>query len=332
MSPATKKVSTDRPAEAAETKQSWRNWFSNTSIYGFELFMAAFGVLTAAFVVDYGIASLFRYLYMTTTDKYYSAVDSFPLWVVAAMLVWVTLALTFYLRARSELDRNEARRQTNVHKVITSIFSFVTIVALAVATFTALYSLMKIVVGISDDAARETVVVAIPALLIAGLHLWLLQAFRRPERSRKKTFVLLFAGLTASIMIVLLIVTVGDMRAEFSDQKKENDLSTLQTAVKDYYRDNSRLPGSINDLDIDEDEDLKLDSDNYTYVRKTSSRYELCADFSRDTKKQRPGYYEPDGKDDYQYQGYFSYHEKGQHCFKLRASYRTDTPSYKFDD
>ncbi len=307
---------------ARPARPSWKRWFDGTSMYGFELFMAGFGLTVAAIVIDYGLFAFFNYAYGIDGSNARQVVGEFSLWIVAAMLVWLPLALGFYLRVRGEQALSPTRSQGRLHKVLLSIFFFVNILILAGSLFAVLYSLIRMATGAADMEAMEMLVrVTLPAFLMAVLHAALLFAFTKARWASRRNFALGFGLLGLAVMAALMVASFGTVRGVAMDDKREADLTYLSGQIRSHYTSNRSLPENLQELDVDEDK-LKMSLDDYSYDPQMSGRYELCTDFAIDTRENGRDYYEREN-DEYSLYGSFHRHSKGKECFKLRASYTT---------
>lgn len=300
-------------------RPEWRKYFTGTGMYGFELLMATFGLTTAAIVIDYGLFAFFNYV--KGADAGYNAAlfGEFSLWIVAAMLVWLPLAIVFYLRTRGQLAATPERRQSTLHKVLVSIYQFVNIIIAAGALFAVFYSLIRPLVNGAggEEFGNILVRVTLPALLMIAVHGWALMAYGRSQRMTRKLFGMVFVGVGLLVMVGLLVASVGTIRGKAMDDKRESDLSKLSTAISSHYRSKRALPKALSDVDVDESK-LNLSVDEYSYVRQGTYRYELCTKFATSTTSQA-------GKSsgiDREYSSYpsFSYHDKGSHCFKIQVA------------
>lgn len=329
----TPKQESTPPAAPPPSRTGWKRLFSGTSIYGFELVMATFGLTVAAIVIDYGFFAFFNYLKGIGSTAGSAIVGEFSLWIVAAMLVWVPIALTFYFRTRGQLATNPIQRQTALHKVFISIYMFVNILIGAGALFAVLYTLIRLAVGVEDMHADEVLVrIALPALLTVGLHGAMLFAYSNAKQVSRKRFGVAFAAVAGVVMVALLISSVSALRAAAIDDKRESDLQAIQQAVSEYNSDKAALPDSLDDLEIDTD-DLKLSVDDYSYDKVDGDRYELCATFATDTDSYSGSSVEDTtydsgiSKDEYTTYASFSSHDKGKVCFNLRVyTYNYNNP------
>lgn len=295
----------------------WKKYLNYTGIYGFELLMATFGLTVAAVVIDYGMFAFFNHLRSSENSYAVSALGEFSIWIVVAMLVWLPLALVFYLRTRGQLVAEPTRRQAVIHKLLVSLFQFVNVITIIGAVFGLLYSLLRpLITGSGGEEFLDSLIrVSLPALGVAAVHSWLLFAYSRSTRVTRRLFAMVFSIVGIIVMVCLLVTSVGMVRAQALDLKKEQDLSVISTAISDYDSSKNALPKRLDDLTIDEDK-LKLPLDEYSYTIQSSNRYELCTRFA--ATKNFSG---KKADSTYNYYANFDSHDKGNYCFKLQTSY-----------
>lgn len=290
--------------------------FNKTSFYGFELFMAVFGLTTAAAIADYGIFAIFNYL-RGIDGSASEFVGEFSLWIVAGMLVWLPLSLLFYIRSRGEQARRKTVSSSTVHKVILSLYFFINIVIAAGAAFATLYSLLRLAIGDTggDSVIDVLVRVTVPAIVMAKLHIWLLVAFTTNKYINRKTFAGIFAAFGVAVMVLLTIVSISSVRGYIADEKRQDDLRVISQKI-DEHAEEDGLPASLNDLSLDDE--LQLPADTYTYKKDDQMRYQLCAEFTHKTNGYDESYA---GEDEYVRYGNFYNHDEGNECFKLRTQF-----------
>ncbi|MGB2787547.1 MAG: hypothetical protein WBB94_04155 [Candidatus Saccharimonadaceae bacterium] len=308
------------------------SWFGHTKVHGLELFMALFGLVTTAIVVDYGLFALFNYIKGVGVDA--TSFSEMTLWVIASMVIWIPLTTVFYLRSRGEHLHSPARKEQISYKALTITFMVINILAAVGAFFAAFYVAfrMLVMVGYNEsDAADQWVRFILPALIMVVLHIGMIFAFPRGVRPSRKLFAIVFASVSTVVMIALMFLSIGSIRSLAADNQVQNDLSVIHVAVRDHYNDERSLPNDLDQLDIGDDA-VKSRLDRYTYIRDSSTKFQLCADFNRDTLDGRPAGITPMALDtstsdtgmsvdDYKsmyYYGYdFGMHKKGRHCFEM---------------
>lgn len=103
----------------------------------------------------------------------------------------------------------------------------------------------------------------------------------------------LFIGILGIIILTLLIVCftiVGvpiSQEAKDLDQIRLSNFSSLKYQIDNYYQNNKRLPINLSVLNLSTDYKDPKTKAQYNYKILSSYTYELCAEFSTDTKNQK---------------------------------------------
>lgn len=327
MSKVTKTETTARRASTAD-RSNWRGIFSGTSMYGFELLLATIGLFTVASVASYALFVLFNHWREASTSSAFTVpTGEFTLIIASSMIVWLPLALLFYLRTRTEQAARPIRSTSSLHKTLIGLFLVGVILTIASLCFVVVYALLRLAVGMEEDVVDILVRVVLPALLSAGLFTGLLFAYPRSARPALRTYTigLIAAGLLP--VLILLGVSFGQIRGDELDKQRASDLSTMQRKINQFVREKRELPGSLDDIDTS---DLKRSVSEYRYEKQSDSsfgstrEYKLCATFSTNTKRSSaplPSYTE-DRPTSSAYANFRS-HDRGQQCFLLRAATMT---------
>lgn len=298
-----------------------RGFFDRMSIYGFEFFMALFGLLTTLVVVDYGIFALFNYLRTMTGLGVY--VGELTIWVVAAMIVWLPVTVVFYLRSRSESERNPLHRESMVHKVFLSVYFISVIFGGIGLAFAAIYALVNLAVNPDGSVVDTLVRIVAPAVIAAGLHVGMMFAFPKKSRPTRVTFISIFGIFAALVAGVLLIISIGYVRGSKQDDVTVTDLYSLQSRITTYYYQNNAIPEQLSAA-LDVSSGTRSRFDRYTYTKVDPARYVLCATFMTDTTtlSSEDNMISVSSKESEQYSAYanFDSHAKGYVCFDLKAS------------
>lgn len=324
----------DTARASSPRRVDWRSWIGGTSMYGFELLLAIVGLLTVASIASYALFVLFNHWREASTSSAFTVpTGEFTLIIVASMIVWLPLALLFYLRARAEQVTRPVRTASNLHKILVGLFLIGVVMTIASLCFVVVYALLRLAVGMEGSVADILVRVVVPAVLSAGLFTGLLYAYRHNNRPTRKLYAigLIVAGLLP--VLVLLGVSFGQMRGAELDRQRASDLSTIQRQINQHVRDNGGLPDGLDDIDTD---DVTRPLSEYRYEKQESSgfrssgEYKLCATFSTDTRT-GPGRTPSYGSDRPMSSTYanFRVHDKGEECFSLRAS---TLSSSRYDD
>jgi hypothetical protein len=295
------------------TKRS--RFIDRMSVYGLEFAVAMVTMIISASVLSFATFALCNYLANETVG---SEGGYFALWASASTIVWVPVAMLFYLRARAYMAQHPEVVSHPVQRVFTIIFQVVmilTIISFAVAAvFAGLTSLVE-----TAQASNILLGVVLPSAVSAFLFGGVLVSFFRRPVVRRRTFALVFGLLTLAIIVPTIIVSVASLRSVNSDEYKESDLYAIKAAVDEYARDNSQTPESLSDVQsLIDDQDARERISDYEYRRVDDDRYRLCATFAAESRyNSRPSL----GADRYQSYANFSQHDAGQNCYSLRTPY-----------
>lgn len=312
------------------SKTNWREKLTGgMSWYTLELALSTFGLLVTAGVINYSYFALINHWAGVDSPLAQRFMGEFALWIVAIMIVWVPFTLFFYLRARNHAINNPANEQRFMHKLIVGLFSFWVVVAIASIALSIVYALLRIVIGIDDDASDTLLRAVLPLVLSVMTTAGLFFAYTHHPKVRRKTFVIALGILSLAIMIALLTVSLSTIKGADRDQKTAEDLHSISMVINSYYSDKNRLPSDLSELS-DLDAQTKKRLSRYDYKKEVGGKYQLCATFVTDTSKSSG--YGSRSTYDSEYSTYadFSTHGTGEKCFKLTTSYSSlyDSSSY----
>lgn len=289
-------------------------FIDRVSVYGLEFAVAMVTLIISASVLSFATFALCNYL---ANDMVGSEGGYFALWSSASTIVWVPVAMMFYLRSRGYMAQHPDVSSHPVQKVFTIIFQvlmILTIISFAVAAvFAGLTSLVEpgqtadILLGIALPSA-------ISALLFGGV---LVSFFSRPV-VRRRTFALVFALVSLIIIVPTIVVSVVSLRGVNADEYRETDLYAIKSAIDDYARDNAKTPDELSDIRSLVDDEVAGRISDYEYRRIGDDRYRLCADFTAESSYRSSL---PVSGDRYQTYVSFSQHDAGQNCYGLRIPY-----------
>lgn len=207
-------------------------FFQRMSMYGFELFMALFGLVTTLIVIDYSIFALVNYLCGVGNEAAY--VGEYTIWIIAALIVWLPITIVFYLRSRSEGLRNPVHERSVLFKVLTATYYFCIIIGGTVLAFTAIYSLVRMAVTPDEPAADVLTRVVSPAILAVLVHVGMMFAFPKSNKPSRRVFTMTFVAIAGVLALALLSVSVTSIRGSGQDDDNFHDLHTVQPSVEIY--------------------------------------------------------------------------------------------------
>lgn len=304
-------------------------FFQRTSLYGFELFMALFGLVTSLVVIDYSIFALVNYMRGTGTEAMY--ISEFTVWIIAAMIVWLPVTVVFYLRSRSEVLRNPTHEQSALFKVLISIYYFCVIIGAAGLAFAAIYALVRMAVSPDESVVDILVRVVLPAVLAVLAHVGMMFVFPKSNKPGRRIFTTIFTVVAGTLALVLFIISASSIRGSKQDDTTVNDLNVIQSSLETYQGQHKSLPSTLDSLTLPR-ADTKERVMNYSYTKVDDTHYSLCATFVTDTHgRYNSDFIAADASVEYKLDASFYNHATGPQCFKLQADaslkyYFNDTP------
>lgn len=303
----------------AESNKPLGGALLRTKIYSFELLMSIVGLLAIAYVVDYGLFSIFGKLTQASAPQYDSG--DFITFLVAAMIVWLPVAVVFYLRVRGEISAERSRASETIYKILVSVFMFLNIIAAIGALFYVVYTLLQLAVGSADNSSANLFLRSItPGVLMALWHLWLFSAFSNNRAVSSKLFAIVVSVITVAVIVGLISLTASGIRAQVSDGNKEADLRELSQATAEYHRKQGELPDALSALELTK---LNNELGEYSFKVISDKRYQLCANFEVDTSREYDewndeAYY---SSDTYRNYPVWNEHDAGEFCYHIDVDY-----------
>lgn len=238
------------------------------------------------------------------------------LWATAVLIIMFPLYLLLGWIYNSQLEKTPEKRQLGIRRWLVFLTLFLAGLALAIDLVTLVYYLL------SGDITTRFILKVLVLLVVAGMIFgYYLMDIRRKGEISKNTKIK-YAAAAAFIVLVSIGASfaifgspVSQRKMRF-DERRENDLASIQSQVINYWQLKEKLPQSLNELN---------DSTSYFYVPtdpETNEPYEyktagvlsfsLCATFGlprQDTYNQYESYARPMmGKDTWD-------HEIGRTCF-----------------
>ena len=319
--PADTPVVTDNLAKQHATKPRFIDRITNgMSWYGVELVLSVVGLMITTGVITYAIYAVINHMKGIDNPLAVRYLGEFSLWIAASMVIWLPLAVVFYLRTRAELQRHPATKERLVHKLFVGYFSFNVVLVIVGTLFSVVYALIRIAVGVDDQAGDTAIRTVLPGLLTATLMTGLFWAYGRHEGVSRKVFALLITSVGIVVTIALLAMSVSNVQGANRDEKAASDLSEIHSQISSYYNNKRALPTALTELDRLKS-DTKARLSRYDYKKDGATKYQLCATFVTNTQKQQG--YEASvryNNDDYTTYASFSIHGTGEKCFKLTTS------------
>ena len=191
-----------------------------------------------------------------------------------------------------------------------------TVVAIG-ALFYAVYVLLGVAVGTTTGNTNPIIRQIAPAVLMALWHGWMLFAFTKSRLATRRAFPISYGAVAVLVTLMLFAFTIGGIRSQALDQQRESDVASIHAEINRFYRDEKRLPLSLDDIAAD---NLNNKVNDYDYRKGDDKRYQLCTEFIDDTTGMNRDY----DPYDYTYDNYANYpiwssHKSGEYCYKIIA-------------
>lgn len=295
---------------------------------------AAIGSLFSLAFISYGIL-----------DSWFNGEEASTiggvLYATAGLVITVPL---FIFVAKKLLSDTTDQSQSGVWPVGAShaFLAFGIIALISTATGLAtwlLFVIFELIGGTSSLAGKD---IALTLIGIAQAVLWLLFGAKlllglRKAGQQINLVLSIFGSVAILITLLAFVFPVRLDRNIKIDARTVGDLTAIQTAISN----RGTLPGNLKDLKGIKDEGVESRLNQYTYKKKSTSEYELCAEFKTDTKEDdsgSPGILPLAGlganySDYSRFYGddNFNKHKKGQECFKLSVYGYGATDDYSAD-
>ena len=228
--------------------------------------------------------------------------------------------------------------QPSAAHVFRAIFLTILVLTIVGSLGAMAYVGVDMLLGTGNYSSKGTWLIVLDSLQVIFWAALLLWYFKKP----RTTAVVYAAGaaVVVSLMAVLLLVLpIFAKRDAVIDSRTMSDLSAISVKISEYTRKNSKLPGSLSDIKLDDKLASRIGKYEYqpgsapapksapttleeylNYSPSSSSTdsgfsYKLCATFKTDTTK---------NEDDTTFLAYFggsgsSKHPSGRHCFDYSA-------------
>lgn len=229
-------------------------------------------------------------------------------YVVMELLTFLpfVFAYAYYLRKRKA---DEALGTGKVWSVLTIVFHSIGLIGSLIA-----FVLILVLVHDSDTVAG---LLSSGALVLVNLFVVLTYAianFTHSSSTLKRRYLIAFPALLFLIIssfAVVALAKVGPIKAD--DQTRQN-LVQASEAVKEYVRDNKKLPASLSQISVEP---------GINYRRVNDVEYELCANFV--LEEDSDSFYREEGlRDDYVDTYMFGNESSGKQCWTIENSQLSD--------
>lgn len=276
------------PPPTSETPQVTKSESHNPA---FHFFLYLFSFLSLGFWVT-GLGMLLyqlidKYVPGEVLPSYYRAsAQSGAKFAIAALIV--SAPLYFFLRwaIARYISQGKLSETSRVRK-------WVTYMVLFIVGAVVLGDLVALVRNLLDGDASLRFILKVFVLLVlaGGIFTYHFIDMRRHDMAGKRyvsdfvflivSIVVIIATLAASFTIISNPFLTKDWKA---DKATITKISGIDSTIKNYYAEKRSLPSSLEDLK-NERSSYVQDMSSVTYERKSSSNYQLCSTFKRDSKE-----------------------------------------------
>lgn len=279
-----------------------------------DVFLYLLAIITLYISVWRFIDLLFDYINVLIPDElvYRDIFSPVRLSIATLIVVFpVYLGVTWFLR--KDIIKFPEKREMRVRKWLLNFTLFVAALTIIVDLVTLLYNFLE--GELTLQFALKVLVVLIVAGAVFSYYLWDL---RRETIATSKPSKILAAATAAVVLgsIVagfFIIGTPGHQRLVRSDERRVNDLQSIQSNIVHYWQTKEVLPQTLDNLKDNisgfvPPKDPETDA-AYDYKIVDADSFELCAIFALSSDEAFKA------KDPYLYKTNWE-HEKGYFCFK----------------
>jgi len=270
--------------------------------------------------------------------------DGFTPYGIAAVLVLLPISVicdVLFTKHEEVKKTGAAMAVMIIHAVIFALFGIGAIIGAA-------FSMVQMFTSSGDKTAAQITLFSsiIIAVIYASVFLRTLNPVKFPWIRRA---FLIFIAVTVGIICLLGIFgPMANARLTRDDKLLQTNLTSVDTAIKDYVRKNNKLPETLSQLDTQGDVKSIIDrnlvrytpNSNGTLSKITSTTntsrvfndtnsqvlvynyyYKLCVDYKKKSNDFGATDYSVDNKDTYGYTAYENYfhHDAGESCYKNKA-------------
>ncbi|OGE84150.1 MAG: hypothetical protein A3B23_00935 [Candidatus Colwellbacteria bacterium RIFCSPLOWO2_01_FULL_48_10] len=267
------------------------------------------------------ITLIFGYIdiYFPNTLDYYGARNLGSIrWSIASIIiVFPVYLLTSWLINR-DIKKEPARGEIKIRKWLIYLTLFIAAVVVIGDLITIIYNFLE-----GDLTARfalKTLAVLIVALAIFGYYIWEL---RHAGGSSLRKKAAIAAGIVIGTIVIAGFFIAGsplEERLRKFDERRVNDLQSIQSQLINYWMSKGRLPANLDAL-TDNISGFRAPTDPetgtaYGYQPGGDLSFKLCADFKTDARQTSTSSGKPIPAGYYGEYGYSWDHEIGTTCFE----------------
>lgn len=245
---------------------------------------------------------------------------------IAALIIAAPVYFILMYLINKYIYEEKISENSKVRKWLTYIVLFFTAGTILGDLVTLVYNML------GGDIMARFILKVIVVLFIAGaiFSYYLVDMKRKNMAGQLYEINRILAGIAILLVVIITILgfTVVDSPFASRDRKIDDqtvsDLQSIEGQVSNYYRKNSTLPATLNDLEKEDYYSSRELNPSITYQKITATNYKLCATFKRassDYKTEQTRYYAYENNDQWQY-------GKGNSCFDKNTDKITPAKTY----
>ena len=273
-------------------------WLKVSGVYLAEFALLLIVLTTLLCVANSMFATIIESVLNKTDNSNWWSAYSYPmsLGMLAAMTVMLPLFIILNKRTHGSELLNPRSKQTTWRKAFSGIFligvSLAAIgytVAFTYEIFSWLASMGLTIEAADKSSILRSVMKELFGIILFGYTAWLYaNDFRSTEKSAVhgawgKIHRYALVGILLLLGLLFVFLPLRKQRNTFIDAGVSNDLRAIKTSVQD-YANNKKLPEDLSVITIDSAVKKRITSNKYSYAKRGTTKFELCANFRTNTK------------------------------------------------
>jgi hypothetical protein len=296
--------------------------------HAFFYLISFFALGFTAIAIGQVIFQLINFSIVETTPSYYGDYHNEVLrFAISSLIIAAPIYYFFTRKINGDLATGELDTEASIRKWLTYLALFI---ASAVAIGDLIFTLNSFLAG---EVTIKFFLKALTIFVIAGgFGSYYFFDLRRKDLKRDRR-VKIFGGVFITIILACLIASFSlidspkKARELREDQERVNELQQITYSISDFYRNEEKLPQSLDDLvdDFKLREATLLDpvtEERYELQVIDTEKYQLCANFTHDNTdfetQERQRYVDPRWS-----------HVSGRQCFEVEISERDGYPNFE---
>lgn len=269
-------------------------------------------------------------LFPDALNYYFTGISEGVRWASSVLFVAVPAYLISSWMLGKDIQKQPEKRDLKLRKWLIYFTLFISAITIIIDLMITVYYFLD--GEISTRFFLKVLAVLLIAGAVFGYYFWEL------KRDNKKTNIPKILTIVVAIVVLgsiiagfFIIGTPTDQRNRRFDERRINDLQSIQGQVINFWIQKGKLPENLDDLKVDiagyyipQDPDTEQ---NYEYIVKDALNFSLCANFGTSNMDDKNSNYA--GKYGYYPEPYYQenwQHEVGRACFdrKIDPEYYKD--------